>query len=229
MGNERHWGKATALKKVFVLVEGQTEANFTAIVLRPYLMPKGIYLIEIIMPTRQVTGGTNFRGGIVSYGKVKHQIQKLRRDSSAALITTMFDFYGIPADFPGYHGMSGNCYEKVHFLESAFKADIQDNRFLPYFSLHEFEALLFADVRWFITAFPESQKIIQTELLPIREKFHSPEEIDDKTPPSKRILSVIPHYEKILHGPLIAAEIGVEKIRGECPHFAAWITQVEAI
>jgi hypothetical protein len=36
-------------------------------------------------------------------------------------------------------------FSKVEFLEQALKLDINENNFIPYIMLHEFEALLFTD------------------------------------------------------------------------------------
>jgi hypothetical protein len=65
----------------------------------------------------------------------------------------------------------------------------------------------------------------------IRGQFQNPEEINDSpiTAPSKRIIDLHSGYEKPLFGTLAALEIGLETIRNECPHFAAWITQLEGL
>jgi hypothetical protein len=38
-----------------------------------------------------------------------------------------------------------------------------------------------------------------------------------------------PRYKKPLHGSLIASEIGLPRIRGECPHFNDWMTRLESL
>jgi len=45
--------------------------------------------------------------------------------------------------------------------------------------------------------------------------------------PSKRILKLIPDYDKSNIGPLIVEKIGLEKLRSECRHFNRWLTQIE--
>ena len=35
--------------------------------------------------------------------------------------------------------------------------------------------------------------------------------------------------QKPWHGPLIAMDIGLEQIRGQCPHFDAWVTALEGM
>ena len=68
-------------------------------------------------------------------------------------------------------------------------------------------------------------------LLQIRNGYVTPEDIDDgpQTVPSKRIATIIPHYQKRLHGPLIAQDIGLGKIRLECPRFNDWLQRLERL
>ena len=63
----------------------------------------------------------------------------------------------------------------------------------------------------------------------IRNKFDTPEDINDSpdTAPSKRIRKIVGSYDKVAEGLLIAADIGLQKLRNECPHFNAWITELE--
>ena len=59
----------------------------------------------------------------------------MREDhNSRARFTTMFDFYALPGDFPGYEdaGQEGDPYVRVRLLEDALGEDISDQRFVPY-------------------------------------------------------------------------------------------------
>ena len=47
------------------------------------------------------------------------------------------------------------------------------------------------------------------------------------TAPSKRILAIIPGYQKPLTGTLAALEIGLAAMRVECPHFDEWLELLE--
>ena len=60
--------------------------------------------------------------------------------------TTMFDFYALSTDFPSYGLEMQNPYQKVNALEDAFGENVNAQNFIPYIQLHEFEALLFADL-----------------------------------------------------------------------------------
>lgn len=59
----------------------------------------------------------------------------------------------------------------------------------------------------------------------------NPELINDGaiTAPSKRILNEIPEYDKVTAGVSVAARIGLETLRDKCPHFNAWLTNLEKL
>jgi len=185
------------MTRVQILVEGQTEETFVNEVLVPHFASKNIYLQAVLVVTKRVKDGPNIRGGIVSYGKVKFDIQKQLQNPTVAMVTTMFDFYGLPKDFPGMDNQpEGNCYARVQHLEGALEVDINHRRFLPF---------------------------------SIRDKYNSPEEINDgsTTHPSYRLMELITDYQKPIHGPLLAMEIGLDVIRSACPHFDQWLSKLE--
>jgi hypothetical protein len=74
----------------------------------------------------------------------------------------------------------------------------------------------------------ESQK--QPQFAAIRASVQTPEEINERPQfaPSKRIETLFPSYKKNLHGPATAGRIGLNRIRAECPHFASWLSKLEA-
>ena len=94
--------------------------------------------------------------------------------------------------------------------------------------MHEFEALLFSDCERFGAGIgkPEAAPRLQD----IRDAFENPEEIDDspETAPSKRLNNLVPEYEKVLFGTLGAQEIGLPRMRENCPHFGDWLVRLEA-
>jgi hypothetical protein len=59
----------------------------------------------------------------------------------------------------------------------------------------------------------------------IRAAAISPEHIDDgvETAPAARISGVLPEFVKASSGPIIAREIGLNRIRQQCAHFNAWL------
>ena len=230
MGKEPYRREAGQLKKILILSEGPTEESFVRDVLCPHLSNKGVLAIPVIVTTKRVKAGPDFKGGIISYGKFRKEIKMLLADTSAACVTTMIDYYGLPTDFPGRAApFSGACIDRVRHLERELAQDINHRKFVPYLSLHEFEALLFSYPAEIAGVAPEQD--VKNELISIRRSFASPEEINDdpKTHPAARISGLIPTFRKLPHSPLIAGRIGIAQIRNECRHFDGWLTTLENI
>lgn len=198
---------------IYVLTEGETEEKFVKEILNPYFQGKDIFAQPI--PLR----------GVSKYSIIKKELKTLLGYSNAKLVTTMIDLYGSPSDMPEKSELTQemNYNQKAEILEEALLQDIDSSKFIPYYQLHEFEALLFSDVNEFallkgnITDF---QNIVRTK---------APEEINDSphTAPSKRIINLIPTYSKTVHGIIIAKKIGLTKMREKCPHFDNWIEAIE--
>lgn len=159
------------IKKILILAEGQSEETFVKRVLYPHLLNFEIVIVPTIIITKRVKSGPSFKGGMPSYTKVRREILRLLGDSSAALVTTMIDFYGLPASFPGRANVQGSTpLERVVFVENAIEQDINDARFLAYCSLHEFEALLFSSPATIAAAF--AMPNVEQKLLSIRDSVH---------------------------------------------------------
>lgn len=216
------------MKKVLILVEGQTEEGFVKRVLNEHLRYNDIYLVPTIIATKRVKQGSDFKGGVISYVKVRKEILKLLGDTTAK-VTTMFDFYGLPNDFAGRFGVTGRPHDKVSQVENSFDKDINNPRFFSYFSLHEFEGLLFSSPPVIARTMNESGK--ETAFSRIKNSFPTPEDINDnpETTPSKRISKECPQYDKVIHGSIIANRIGLETLRRECPHFDTWLNRIEQL
>lgn len=212
------------MSRVLVFVEGQTEETFVRDLLVPYFSRLGIYLTPILAQT-----SPGHKGGIVSYGKVKHQLTRLCRQDQGAYVTTMMDYYGLPNDFPGLDGHVPDAHEQVVRLELALQQDIDAPNFIPNLMLHEFEALLFSAPEKF-AEWLDDQALL-APMAAIRGAFATPEHINNspQTAPSKRILTLVPHYKKTVDGPLIAEDIGLDAIRAQCPHFNNWIERLLAL
>lgn len=217
------------MTRALVLVEGQTEETFVKEVLAPYLAPRDVYLRYTILKTRREVDRPDFRGGVISYRQIRGDVLRLLNDTGVAAVTTMLDYYGLPRDFPGRATLPpGDCHARAAHLEAAFAADIGDRRFIPFLTLHEFEALMFADPEAIADEFPAAR----AELHAIRDAFGSPEEINDDpdTAPSKRLNDLLGNeYQKTLHGPLITMTIGIETIRRECRHFNEWVEKLASL
>lgn len=226
MGEEYYRRETATVKYIHILVEGYAEEVFVRDALEPYLSPKGIFPSAKLVTTKRVKSGKNFKGGVTSYDRVKLDIEHLLQDRNAQLVTTMIDFYGLPPDFPDYANQpTGNLYQRVEFLEQAMSDDIRSHRFLPYLSIHEFEALLFVATEEIASAFPDSNK--QSDLDAIKNRYANPEFINLEYPPAKRLEELYSQYQKTFHSPLIASQIGILDIRRQCPHFNHWLTNIE--
>ncbi len=218
------------MKWVSIFVEGQTEESFVLDVLYPYLIPKEICVVPIISMSSETPAGVHFKGGIGPFDKVERQIKRLLLDTHSSLVTTMIDFYGLNGKgFPGWDNRPiGTPYRQVTHVEAAFSQRIDHRRFLPYLALHEFEALLFVDPAAILREFPGNPPEQLQQLVAVKEAFASPEEINHEHPPSKRILEIVPNYDKTF-GSLIAVTIGLNDIRAACPHFDGWLKEIEKL
>ena len=219
------------MRKVLILVEGQTEERFVKDVLQPHLWGIGVHPEPKIATTKRVKHGIHFKGGITDFKKVEGDLRRLLGDTDAALITTMIDYYGLPDDFPGKQGLSGRTsHERAKELEVAL--DLHFNagpRFAAYLMIHEFEAFLFC--RPAVLAEVMNAPSSHQQLQAIRNGFPSPEDINDNpiTAPSARVLNVFPGYRKRLHGPLTTSRIGLDAMRQQCTHFNQWVSRLEKL
>jgi Domain of unknown function (DUF4276) len=218
-------------KRVLILVEGQTEERFTKDVLAPAFWNKNLFFNPTILVTKRVKKGSNFKGGVTNFAKFRNDAQRLLNCAAGALVTTMLDYYGLPSDFPGMNTRpsNGTPLERVLHVETAvaqhFGAPVN---FLPFLALHEFEAWLFSSPAEIHRAMNEPERSAEVEA--IRAAVSTPEEINERPEfaPSKQLRTIFPAYKKTVHGPTITARIGLEQIRGQCPHFHDWLSKLEA-
>lgn len=84
------------MKRVLVLVEGQTEETFVKRVLGEHLSRFGVYAAPTIAATKRVKSGKKFKGGVVSYARARRDLLRLLGDSGAAAVTTMIDYSSAP-------------------------------------------------------------------------------------------------------------------------------------
>jgi hypothetical protein len=216
------------VKRLLILVEGPTEERFVKLVLRDCLLARSVIPIPRILVTKRVVKGPNFKGGVTGWDRIKRDLQNLIGDTDAAGITTLIDYYGLPKDVPGMSTRKGAPKTCVAHLEKQISAQFDDKRLRPFLMLHEFEAMLFTDIRKWQHRFDDAAAIarLKKDVAGLE-----PEDINE-TPqgaPSKRILRRLEDYEKPFHGPDALEDIGLDAIRGACPHFAAWLEWAESL
>lgn len=218
--------------RLLVHVEGQTEETFTNTVLAPHL-----YNIGYTNVGARLLGNSRARlnrGGIRDWSVVKKDI-RIRLQADQGLVAgLMVDYYALPNSWPGRcdtHRLP--VAQRGMHVEQSVLAEFEAEtgivgRFEPHVLLHEFEALLFSDCQSFAEAIGHSAKGM--ELQAIADQFETPEHINDhpETAPSKRVMAIIPGYQKPLYGNVGAMGIGLDTIRGNCPSFNAWLERLEA-
>lgn len=224
------------MARVIVLAEGQTEVTFVNEVLGPHLAAFGHHV------SGRLIGLGMLRGGIVGWPTALRDILRHLKEDRSRIVTTMVDYYALPATkenaWPGRASASPLPFaQRAITVEDAVRdavsAEMGRNfdltRFHPFVVMHEFEGLLFSDCTRFAEAIykPDLTQHFQA----IRDAFPTPEEINDSPvdAPSKRVLRLMPEYQKPLLGSFAADYIGLHAIRRECPHFHDWLQTLEKL
>ncbi|WP_230469808.1 DUF4276 family protein [Lujinxingia vulgaris] len=214
-----------------MICEGPTEETFVNEVLDAHFTPREIYL------SARIIGKPGHKGGRVGIQRLINDVRAVLGDPSI-YCTTLFDFYGLTADFPGKQYAStlptpaGRSARLLDALTQSLRAQFSDQalrRFIPYVQMHEFEGLLFSDPVALARGIHQPQ--LANAFHGIRDAFATPEDINDspQTAPSKRLADLYPPYDKVLFGSLAALEIGLHAIRAECPLFDGWLSTLEAL
>jgi hypothetical protein len=134
------------MTSVYIVVEGQTELVFVKSVMAPHLEAMAVFATPIVVSTKRERDGRKHRGG-GDWGKWEADLRRLCRDGRPDMrITTLFDLYGLPKNFPALtaHAGVGDTQKQCELLEAEMAKVIGDRRFIPYLQRHEFEALVLA-------------------------------------------------------------------------------------
>ena len=228
------------MHRLLIHVEGQTEESFVNEILRDYLVNAGYQSVSA-----RIVGNARLRqrrGGIRPWPSVRKDIVNHLREDLGCIATTMVDFYALPqlgeAAWPGRAEASGISVEdKASNVEAALAENLatevgssfNPKRFVPFVVMHEFEGLLFSDCPAFSRGIGRPD--LEPQFQQIRNDFETPEHINDSpnTCPSKRVKNIVPGYEKPLYGTLAALEVGLSRIRTQCPHFDNWLRHLESM
>lgn len=220
--------------RLYVLVEGQTEFEFVGSLLEPHLGERQVWVSPIVVETSRDAFGRKRRGG-GHWSKWRLDLKRLtsQHPGNDVRFTTLFDLYGLPADFPGLEQnlSDRDTVRRTQSLEAAMAAAVADWRLVPYIQRHEFEALVLASLdalAGLVDNIGDLQglKKLQTFLTQT-----APEEVNDgkTTAPSKRLENLVPSYRKTVHGPLALQDTGLPVLRKACPRFDAWVSKLERL
>ncbi|NJL72472.1 MAG: DUF4276 family protein [Candidatus Competibacteraceae bacterium] len=225
-----------------VYTEGLGEKLFVETVLAPHLNAFGVLARGASMghPKGKPAGGIRHWEG--NNGARSELAQALQQGSSTyrLVVSTMVDFYGLKMDWPRRReAMATPVSQRGAMVQAGMMASMREalgddpriERFVPYISMHELEALLLVQPEVLLRQFPNRAQTVAALIDDIA--GIPPEEIDDgpSTAPSKRILRHIPEYE---HPKGISAAnglraIGLQTMRAACPNFHQWISELECL
>jgi hypothetical protein len=223
------------MRRAIVICEGQTEEAFISRVLVPSLLANGLYLQGITVNT-----SPGHKGGALSYDRLRRAVRNALAGADAVAVTTFIDLYRLDTGFPGFAAaaVQASHQARLQALEAAFHADIvafsgcDPVRFVPHIQPHEFEALLFSDIRA-LAAVEAGWSGAAAALAEIRARVATPEDINQgyTTKPSSRLETLLrsPGYRKLRHGPIAAERVGLVRMAAECPHFARWLAHLQTL
>ncbi|MEO8567751.1 MAG: DUF4276 family protein [Ginsengibacter sp.] len=216
------------MKRVIIICEGDTEKEFCTKLLSTYFASKNIFLQSPLIKKSM--------GGIVKWSELQKQILLHLKNDKKAFVTTFIDYYGLYAkyQFPGWDDSMkiSDKNSRMDFLEKSMAESINDDlrrRYLPYIQLHEFEGLLFNNIKIFYEQIPSAELVGKDELKKTFDDFENPEMINDtrETSPSHRLMRIVSGYNKIVYGNILADAIGLENIRSKSNRFNQWLQKIE--
>lgn len=211
------------MKRLYIVVEGQTEEEFVKSMIAPYLQQYGIFSVTPVILHTSAAG----KGGFVNYQHLRNKVKSLLKSmDNDAIISMMVDYFRCPSlpNQEEWDNIEIHA-ERIEAMERSISDDIKDHRFIPYIQLHEFEALLFSSPAGFEAYFSDEEA---QKALTVINSFENPEDINTSPSgaPSKRLLGIREKYEKVVEGNIIALEIGMDSILARCPRFKAWIDKL---
>lgn len=223
------------MKRLFIVVEGETEERFLRRVLYTPFIIQGIHIEAQQWLTNRKLGVS---GGGNNFDLIENHLRRLMsryQNDKAVFISVMIDLYAFPKQGNTIYDADVEKLKlgknKALLLQKKLGERIAYRNFIPYVQLHEYEALLLSKpdaLAIFYTDKANEIKALKAEINGMK-----PEEINE-TPqgaPSKRIIKYIPKYEKqkTSAGVATAENIGLHHLRDTCLHFNDWVTKLENI
>ncbi len=223
------------MARLYLFAEGRTEQTFADTVLKPHLAKYEVFMNKPILIAHAHKRHRTHRGGGGNFQAMQNDIVRLLKQDSRkdVFFTSMIDLYALHKGFPEAEKAEqyrNDPYRRVEILEESWARETNDPRFIPHIQLHEYEAYLFSDISILLRYYQGQERAIG-KLAKVADSLDSPELIDDgpHTAPSKRIIDHLPRYEsdKSMVGVQAAEQIGLPKIRCECPHFDGWLDRLQ--
>ena len=168
------------MKRIYVIVEGQTEREFVLTILAPYFGKEGIS----ISPVPMLKGGGGM--GFSNLEHFKNNVKPLLYEDDQPVITTMVDLFrfpvqsGIPDEEKELkqHIANPDALGRIVGLEGVMAKAVQKIKayphFIPYIQKYELEALLFSDP----VAFGIENSKIQKDVEEVLTLIPNPEDIN---------------------------------------------------
>lgn len=213
------------MKRVAIVVEGQTEQRFIQEILGPYLAERDTHAEAIITKTsRTGRGGGGWRG----YGDL---LDSLTRQPHWGLVTTLLDHFEAPMGMPG-RDLDGNGAAHAAELRQAAILDAYPDAvvpFEPFLIVHEFEALVIA-----AGALQDSVLGDASHSMAMRRWVAAAggqaEAVNggSNTAPSKRLAEQITDYSKIATGLEILRGVPLDDLLPSVPRFQGWVHALHA-
>ncbi len=215
--------------EIMIIAEGHTEKRFIDEILTPYMSSKNTFI------RGQLVGKPGHKGGDIRFSRVEKDVAIHLKQRKDTFVSIFVDYYGIEKNWPGLNeahqcnspkaiadAMNRATKEKMLSKFAEYGADY---RFVPFIAVHEFEALLFSDVKILASQLKVDPAIVEK----ILEECREPENINNSpnSAPSKRLKRIFDPYKKKTNGITIANLIGIEKMRSKCPVFNEWLTTLE--
>lgn len=222
----------TAWVKLHLIVEGETELAFGRDTLKPHLAQCHVSLNPFMLPTNRKLGTA---GGALSWDRFRYNVGRLLKQHAGKSdqFSTMIDWYKLDPQFPGVSETRkfSHAADRASAVASAVQAHFDSPRLLAFFTLHEFEALLFCDLAPTARRLPGHDQALAR--LSSELGSTPPEDVDEgpDTHPSARLEKHLPGYRraKVRVGAPAAGEIGLSVLRERCPHFGQWLTRLEKL
>jgi len=221
--------------RLFVVVEGDTEQEVVKLCLAPHLNARQVWTTPIEVTTKRdrKTGQKLAKGGGHWMHWRKDICTVLRSNAADLRVTSLFDLYGLPEDFPRLDDCATerDTVVRAERLETAMREDIDDRRFIPYVQRHEFEALVLSGLEHLGEELVDADAREGLDALRAELGETPPEDVNDgvDTAPSKRLLARVSGYNKKTHGPRVVEKVGIEELKRRCPRFGAWVSSLEAL